>query len=110
MNQENIGKFIAALRKEQNMTQLDLATKLGITDRAVSKWENGRGMPDFSLIKPLCEALNITVNELFAGEKILQDNISEIADKNIVSTLSYSQSKIKKTKICTDIPTQTWIF
>ena len=68
MNQEKIGRFIAELRKEKNMTQVDLANKLGITDRAVSKWENGRGMPDLSLLLPLCDTLNISVNELLSGE------------------------------------------
>ena len=63
MNQEKIGKFISELRKKKNMTQLDLANKLGVTDRAISKWENGRGLPDLSLLKPLCEELNISINE-----------------------------------------------
>ena len=60
-----IGKFICDTRKESGMTQLELAQKIGVTDRAVSKWENGRGLPDISLIKPLCDALSITINELF---------------------------------------------
>ena len=62
MNQEQIGKFISALRKEKNMTQIELANKLGITDRAISKWENGRGLPDISLFEPLCNELNISIN------------------------------------------------
>ena len=61
MDQVKIGKFIAQLRKEKNMTQLDLAKKLGVTDRAISKWENGRGMPELSIIKPLCEELSTTI-------------------------------------------------
>ena len=99
MNKIKIGEFIASLRKEQNMTQLDLANKLGITDRAVSKWENGRGMPDLSLIKPLCDALSITVNELFCGEKIDKELFTEKAEENIVNTLSFSEKKIRKTKV-----------
>ena len=55
MDQEKIGKFILELRKEKGMTQQELATKIGITDRAISKWENGKGMPDISLMKPLCK-------------------------------------------------------
>jgi len=98
MNQEKIGKFIAELRKEKNMTQLDLAKKLGVTDRAISKWENGRGMPEISIIKPLCEELSITINELFCGEKIVETEFSEKAEENIVNTLEYTKTEIKKTK------------
>ena len=70
MNQEKIGKFISTLRKEKNMTQQDLADKIGVTDRAISKWENGRGLPDLSLLKPLSDELGITINELISGEKL----------------------------------------
>lgn len=98
MDQIKIGKFIAELRKEQNMTQLTLANKLEITDRAVSKWENGRGLPDLSLITPLCEALNISVNELLSGERIQKENIEEKSEENIINALEYSDKSIKKTK------------
>ena len=67
MDQERIGKFIAECRKERKLTQLQLAEKLGVTDRSVSKWENGRCMPDLSLMKPLCNELGITIN----GEKVM---------------------------------------
>ena len=70
MDQIKIGKFISTLRKEQNLTQAELAAKLGVTDRAISKWENGRGLPDLSLVVPLSEALNISINELLSGERI----------------------------------------
>ena len=70
MNQEKIGKFILELRREKNMTQQELADKIGVTDRAISKSENGRGMPDLSLMIPLCKELDITINELISGEKI----------------------------------------
>ena len=99
MDQIKIGRFIAEIRKEQNMTQLDLAKKLGVTDRAVSKWENGRGMPDISLIKPLCDELSVSVNELFCGERIREENISQKAEENIVNTLKYSKKKIKKVTV-----------
>ena len=99
MDQIKIGRFIAEIRKEQNMTQLDLAKKLGVTDRAVSKWENGRGMPDISLIKPLCDELSVSVNELFCGERIRKENISQKAEENIVNTLKYSKKKIKKVTV-----------
>ena len=70
MNQIKIGKFIASCRKEQGMTQANLAEKLGITDRAVSKWENGKSMPDSGIMLELCELLEINVNELLSGDKI----------------------------------------
>ena len=70
MDQEKIGKFIFELRKEKKMTQQELADKIGVTDREISKWENGRGMPDLSLMKPLCDVLGITLNELISGERI----------------------------------------
>lgn len=98
MNQVKVGKFIAELRKEKNMTQLDLAKKLGVTDRAISKWENGRGMPELSIIKPLCEELSITINELFCGEKIVEEDFTKKAEENIVNTLEYSNIEIKRTK------------
>ena len=63
MNQEKIGKFISNVRKDKKLTQRQLADKLGITDRAISKWENGKSMPDLSLLKPLCDILDISINE-----------------------------------------------
>ena len=68
MNQTEIGKFIARCRKEKGLTQTQLAEKLSITDRAVSKWETGRSMPDSSIMLKLCEILGVTVNELLSGE------------------------------------------
>lgn len=70
MNQTEIGKFIAKSRKEKNLTQAHLAEKLNITDRAVSKWETGKSLPDSSIMLELCEILGITVNELLSGEEI----------------------------------------
>ena len=64
MNQEKIGKFIAECRQEKKITQEELANKIGVTDKAISKWENGRCLPDISLFKLLCNSLDITVNEL----------------------------------------------
>ena len=98
MNQEKIGKFILELRKEKNMTQQELADALNVTDRAISKWENGRGMPDYSLIKPLCEQLGITVNDLLSGERLNKRDYQEKFEKNIMNTLGYSFKKIKKAK------------
>ena len=70
MNQVKIGKFIADCRKRKNLTQADLAEKLNITDRAISKWETGKGMPDSSIMLDLCKELEISVNELLSGEMI----------------------------------------
>ena len=98
MDQIKIGKFIAQLRKEQDMTQLDLANKLGVTDRAVSKWENGRGLPDISLIQPLCETLDISINELLKGERIPAEQTLEIANQNIIGMLSDRKDETKKRK------------
>lgn len=74
MNQIKIGKFISECRKKENLTQLELAKKLNVTDRAISKWENGRGMPDASLMISLCDVLKISVNDLLCGEIVSQDN------------------------------------
>lgn len=98
MDQEKIGKFIAIVRKEKEMTQNELALKLGITDRAVSKWENGRGMPDLSLIKKLCEILDISVNELLSGERLDKKEYQNKSEENIIKTLDYTHNRIKKTK------------
>lgn len=94
MNQEKIGKFIATCRKEKNLTQVELAEKLGVTDRSVSKWENGKCMPDLSLFKPLCEELGITINELLSGEKIKEEIYQEKFEENIVNTIDYTNKKI----------------
>lgn len=98
MNQDKIGKFIAKLRNEKRMTQQELANKIGVTDRAVSKWENGRGMPDLSLIKPLCDELGITINELLSGEKVTKNNIEKISNDNLENILNeyYKMKKHKK--------------
>ncbi len=99
MDQERIGKFIAELRKKKKMTQNDLAIKLGVTDRAISKWENGRGLPDISLIKPLCEELGISINELLNGEKIKKDEYEKKFEENIIKTMTDSKKNIRKANI-----------
>lgn len=103
MDQEKIGKFILELRKDKKMTQQELADKIGVTDRAISKWENGRGMPDISLMKPLCEILDITLNELISGEKIDKKEYQKKSDENILKTIKYTNKKtnfFKKFLIC----------
>ena len=84
MNEVKIGKFIASKRKEQGLTQLQLAEKLGITDRAVSKWETGKSLPDASLMPELCKLLKITINDLLCGEVISVENYNEKAEKALL--------------------------
>lgn len=96
MNQVRIGKFIAKCRKDKNMTQSELAEKLGVTDKSIGNWENARCMPDLSLFKPLCDELGITINELLSGEKISKDKYQEKFEENIVNTINYSTKKINK--------------
>ena len=74
MDQEKVGRFIAQRRKDANLTQMQLAERLNITDRAVSKWENGRSMPDTSIMMDLCRELDISVNELLSGEVVEMEN------------------------------------
>lgn len=96
MNQEKIGSFIAKCRKNKKMTQSELAEKLGVTDRSIGNWENGRNMPDISLFKPLCDELEITINDLLSGEKINKDKYQEKFEENIVNTIDYSTKRINK--------------
>jgi len=90
MNQEKIGRFIAECRKNEKMTQKELAEKLGVTDKSVSKWERGICMPDISLFTDLCNILKITLNDLFAGEKIKEEIFKQVADNNLLTALENS--------------------
>ncbi len=96
MNQERIGKFISKCRKKRKMTQSELGEKLGVTEKSISNWENGRNMPDLSLFKPLCDELGITINDLMSGEKIDKENYQEKFEENIVNTIDYSTKKLNK--------------
>jgi len=95
MNQEKIGKFIAKSRKEKNITQTQLAEKLGVSDRTIGNWENGRNMPDLSLFKPLCNILEISLNDLMSGEKVDDDSYQERLEENIINTIDYTNKKIE---------------
>ena len=88
MNQTEIGKFIAKRRKEKQLTQAQLAEKLNITDRAVSKWETGKCMPDSSVMLELCGILGITVNELLSGEEVDMESLEKKADENLIVVVS----------------------
>ena len=96
MNQVKIGKFISECRKSKNLTQMQLAEKLNITDRAVSKWETGRAMPDSSIMLELCDILSISVNELLSGERASMENIN---DKNQKLLLEMAKEIERKNKI-----------
>lgn len=95
MDQEKIGKFIASCRKQKNITQQELAEKLGVSDRTIGNWENGRNMPDLSLFKPLCNELDITLNDLMSGEKVKDKEYQEKLEENIINTINYTNKKIK---------------
>ena len=85
MDQIKIGRFIASCRKDAGLTQAVLAEKLGISDRAVSKWENGKSMPDTGIMLDLCELLKINVNELLSGEKIMVESYNKHAEENLLA-------------------------
>ena len=94
MNQEKIGKFIKECRKKKNLTQEELASLLNVTDKAISKWENGRCLPDVSLFEKLCQVLDINVNELLNGEKLNEENYQEKTEKLTISLIG----KLKENK------------
>ena len=96
MEQVKIGKFIASKRKEQGLTQLQLAEKLGITDRAVSKWETGKSLPDASLMPELCKLLKITINDLLCGEVVSVENYNEKAEKALLEMVKKEEMQNKK--------------
>ncbi len=96
MDQIKIGRFIAATRKEQNFTQRQLAEKLNISDKTVSKWECGNGLPEASLMLPLCDALKINVNELLSGERLSDDNYHEKAEENVMDLIREKEESKKK--------------
>ena len=99
MNQEKIGKFIAECRRQRKMTQSELGEKLGVTEKSISNWENGRNMPDLSLFKPLCEELNISLNDLMSGEKVKERDYRDKLEENIINTIDYSNRKIESRNI-----------
>lgn len=96
MDQIKSGKFIAELRKSHGMTQLQLAEKLGVSDKTVSRWECGKGMPELSILMPLCEVLEINVNELLSGEFLTQESYSQKAEENMLNLIQETtENKVK---------------
>lgn len=99
MNQIEIGNFIAECRKKKNLTQAKLAEKLNITDRAVSKWETGKSMPDSSIMLELCEILGITVNELLSGEEVDMESYEQKANENLIALKRKDENNMTKNTI-----------
>ncbi len=95
MNQIKIGKFISECRKNENLTQMQLAEKLGITDRAVSKWECGRALPDSAIMLELCDILKISVNDLLSGEKISMENSNQNNEQLLLEMAKELEQKNK---------------
>ena len=96
MDQVKIGRFIAERRKAEGFTQAALAEKLNITDRAVSKWETGKSMPDTSLMLELCGLLGISVNELLSGERLDMDNYKKMAEENLMRLRAQEEEANRK--------------
>ncbi len=96
MDQIKIGKFIAECRKNANLTQMQLAEKLNITDRAISKWETGKSMPDSSIMLELCDVLKITVNDLLSGEVITMDNYNKELENNLLEMVKQKEAADKR--------------
>ena len=91
MDKNATGRFIAELRKQKGFTQKELAEKLMVTDKAISRWETGKGLPDTSLLKPLGDVLGVSVTELLSGKKIEEVDMKERADNIILEALNYSK-------------------
>lgn len=96
MDQVKIGKFIQAMRKEQSLTQRELADMLDISDKTVSKWETGNGLPEVSLMIPLCDILHISVNEMLSGERLDETQYQKKAEENIMSLIKEKAEAKKK--------------
>ena len=96
MDQVKIGQFIAQRRRNANLTQLQLAEKLGITDRAISKWETGKSLPDSSLMLELCGILGITVNDLLSGEVVTMDNYNKEMENNLLKMIREKETADKR--------------
>lgn len=96
MDQEKIGRFLSQRRKKKSLTQEQLAEKLGVNSRTISRWETGRTMPDYSVLNDLCKELEISINELLAGEKITKEKLVEKCDNNMLLILKdFKNSKNK---------------
>ena len=96
MNQEKIGRFIAQCRKENHLTQRELAERLNITDRAVSKWETGKALPDSSIMLEVCQILHITVNDLLSGERVTMENYRKEVENNLLEMVKQKEQSDRR--------------
>ena len=96
MDQIKIGKFIAALRKEKGLTQEQFGEKLGVTNKTISRWENGNYMPDVEMLSQLSKEFGVSINELISGERLLAENFKNAADSNLVTALNNSTFTLKE--------------
>lgn len=113
MDQVRIGRFIAEKRKAQKLTQQQLAEALGITDRAVSKWETGRSLPDASVMLELCRLLKITVNDLLNGEVVSMERYNETAERNLLEMVKQKEAadkRLLKTEVVIGVTSSVFLF
>ena len=113
MDQVRIGRFIAEKRKAQGLTQAQLAEALGITDRAVSKWETGRSLPDASVMLELCRLLKITVNDLLNGEVVSMERYNETAERNLLEMVKQKEAadkRLLKTEVVIGVTSSVFLF
>lgn len=96
MDQIKIGKFIATLRKEKDLTQEQLGEKLGVTNKTISRWENGNYMPDIEMLSLLSKEFDVSINELISGERLLAEDFKKVADNNLVMALNNSTFTLKE--------------
>jgi len=96
MDLKKTGLFISGMRKEKSMTQKELAERLSVTDKAISRWETGKGFPDVSILKKLSEVLGVSITEIVNGEKAEHENIGEKSDNAVIAALSYSKNMSRK--------------
>ena len=101
MDKTKIGKFILNCRKAKKLTQEQLAEKLGVTSKSISRWENGNTMPDYSLLKDLCDELDINVNELLSGEKIKVNDYMNKSEENLIKLRKQIDKRKKVLKVIT---------
>ena len=99
MNQAAIGSYIARKRKERNLTQEQLAQQLGVSNKTISKWENGKCMPDYSIIQALCEALHVTLPELLDGRDATEDTVQVYDDVQVLDLLRRTQELEQQKRI-----------
>lgn len=104
MDQIKTGKFIATLRKEKGLTQEQLGEKLGVTNKTISRWENGNYMPDIEMLSLLSKEFDVSINELISGERLLLDDFKKAADNNLVTALNNSIFTLKERIVNTEVP------